>query len=202
MAGRPRAAGQLDYAAAKKFARTQPQDYLEPMLTIRAATLEDAEKIAHVHVESWRSTYPGIVPEEYLAALSVSGRAIAWREGMTNGIAVHIAELNGEVVGFISGGPIREPIAPYDGELYAVYILQQAQGQGIGKALLQELARLLLGQGFASMAVWVLEQNPAKHFYMHTGAELLASKEIEIGGAVLADAAYGWPDLRSLARKS
>jgi L-amino acid N-acyltransferase YncA len=171
------------------------------MLIIRPARQEDVEKIAQVHVESWRTTYPGIVPEEYLAALSVPNRMTRWREGLTQGIMVYFAELDGEVVGFISGGPIREPIETYDAELYAVYILQQAQGRGIGKALLQELATLLLGQGYKSMAVWVLEQNPAKHFYMHTGAELLIAKDIEIGGAILPEAACGWPDLNSLAKR-
>jgi len=172
------------------------------MLTIRSATPDDVEQIAHVHVDSWRTTYPGIVPGEYLAALSIPDRVTAWREGIASGIAVHVAQLNGEIVGFISGGPIREPIGIYDGELYAVYLLQQAQGQGIGRALLQGLAGWLLGQGLKSMAVWVLEQNPAKNFYMRTGAERLVSKNIEIGGAILSEAAYGWPDLRSLVKDS
>ncbi len=52
------------------------------------------------------------------------------------------------------------------------------------------------------MILWVLDQNPAKNFYMHTGAELLVSKEIEMGGAMLLEAAYGWPDLNSLAKRS
>jgi hypothetical protein len=39
------------------------------MVSIRAATPDDAVAIAHVHVESWRTTYEGIVPGEYLAGL-------------------------------------------------------------------------------------------------------------------------------------
>lgn len=39
------------------------------MLT-RKAALEDAPGIANVHVDSWRSTYKGIVPDTYLASLS------------------------------------------------------------------------------------------------------------------------------------
>jgi GNAT superfamily N-acetyltransferase len=105
------------------------------------------------------------------------------------------------VVGFISGGPIRQPIETYDAELYAIYILQQTQGQGIGKALLQQLTTTLLSQGFKSMILWVLDENPAKHFYIHAGAKLLVSKEIEMGGAMLPEAAYGWPDLNSLAQR-
>jgi ribosomal protein S18 acetylase RimI-like enzyme len=171
------------------------------MLTIRRATPEDAAKIAHVHVDSWRTTYAGIVPDEYLAALNEGERETQWQHWLTSDTPIYVSELDNQVVGFIGGGPIREPIEDYDAELYAIYILQQAQGQGIGKALLRQLAAMLQTQGFSSMVVCVLDQNPARHFYMRTGAQFLASKEIEIGGATLAEAAYGWPDLKLLERR-
>ncbi|MFK0522174.1 hypothetical protein ACINKY_08160 [Paenibacillus illinoisensis] len=40
------------------------------MLHIREATINDAEGIAKVHVHSWRTTYKGIIPEEFLTNLS------------------------------------------------------------------------------------------------------------------------------------
>jgi L-amino acid N-acyltransferase YncA len=171
------------------------------MSTIRRATPEDAASIAHVHVDSWRTTYAGIVPDACLAALNEAERELQWQKWLTSDTPVYVAELDTQVIGFIAGGPIREPIETYDTELYAIYILQRAQGQGIGKALLQELATSLLGQGYKSMILWVLDQNPAKHFYIHTGAKILISKEIEMGSAMLPEAAYGWPDLNSLAKR-
>jgi GNAT superfamily N-acetyltransferase len=130
------------------------------MLTIRPATRNDAAEIARVHIASWRTTYAGIVPGEYLAALDEAERELGWREWLTRDILTCVAEFDGKIVGFISGGALREPIETYDGELYAIYLLQSAQGQGIGRQLLQELAGALLGKGFQSMAVWVLEQIP------------------------------------------
>jgi L-amino acid N-acyltransferase YncA len=171
------------------------------MLSIRPATQDDAPEIAHVHVESWRTTYAGIVPAEYLANLNEPERATQWQEWLTRDIPVYVAALDGKVVGFIGGGPIREPIETYDAELYAIYLLKHAQGQGIGRQLLQELATSLRSRGFHSMVVWVLEQNPARHFYSRTGAQLLTSKDIEIGGATLTEVAYGWPDLELLERR-
>jgi hypothetical protein len=35
-------------------------------MIIREAELYDAAAIAIVHVDSWRSTYRGIIPEDYL----------------------------------------------------------------------------------------------------------------------------------------
>ena len=171
------------------------------MFSIRPATRDDASKIARVHVESWRTTYAGIVPDDYLAALNAAVRETQWREWLTRDVETYVAALDGKVVGFLSGGPIREPIETYDAELYAIYLLQHAQGQGIGTALLRQLSASLRSKGFHSMAVWVLEQNPAKHFYTRTGAQLLTSKKIEIGGVTLAEVAYGWPDLKLLERR-
>ncbi len=52
-------------------------------VAIRAARLEDAGAIAHVHVESWRTTYAGIVPDAYLAGLDEILRTRLWHEWLT-----------------------------------------------------------------------------------------------------------------------
>jgi hypothetical protein len=49
------------------------------------------------------------------------------------------------------------------------------------------------------MAVWVLERNPAIHFYEKSGATVVSDKEIEIGGVLLQEVAFAWPDLAKLA---
>jgi hypothetical protein len=88
------------------------------MISIRAATERDAVAIAHVHVQSWRTTYAGIVPEEYLATLNEAERVLLWRDWLTRDLRVYIADLDGEIVGFISGEAIREPVQTYDAELF------------------------------------------------------------------------------------
>jgi GNAT superfamily N-acetyltransferase len=168
------------------------------MISIRPATEHDAVAISHVHVQSWRTTYAGIVPAEYLATLDEAERVVLWRDWLTRDIQVYIADLDGEIVGFISGGAIREPVQAYDAELYAIYLLEQAQRQGIGTALLKELAKSLLGQGFTGMIVWVLEKNPSKQFYVRSSAEVVTTKDIQIGGVTLSEVCYGWPDLQSI----
>ena len=165
------------------------------MVQVRAATQQDASAIAHVHVQSWLATYAGIVPDDYLATLNEAERALLWQDLLTRDIHVYVAESDGEVVGFISGGQIREPLQGCDAELFAIYFLHHAQRRGLGTALLRKLAESLRAKGFKGMMVWVLEQNPAKHFYAKSGAALVTTKEIEIGGAVLQEVAFAWPDL-------
>jgi hypothetical protein len=47
---------------------------------IRPATLADAAAIAKVHVEAWRETYRGLVPDSVLAGLSVERGVRAWTD--------------------------------------------------------------------------------------------------------------------------
>jgi ribosomal protein S18 acetylase RimI-like enzyme len=169
------------------------------MILIRRADANDARAIAHVHVESWRTTYAGIVPDAYLKTLDEWHRAEHWRELLSREDEVFVAERDGQVIGFVTGGMSRDRVEDCDAELYAIYLLKDAQRLRIGTDLLRELARSLSECGFRSMDVWVLEANPSKQFYARTGAHYAATKEIEIGGAALMEEAYVWPDLRALA---
>ena len=92
---------------------------------IRPAHLEDAEGIAHVHIESWRTTYKGIVPADFLAALSYERRVEMWKRQLNSPdprIFVYVAVDEQErVVGFVNGGKPQQPDeSEYTGELYAI----------------------------------------------------------------------------------
>ena len=160
------------------------------MLSVRKANVVDAGAIAHVHVQSWHTTYAGIVPDEYLASLNEVERVPVWREWLSRDIHVFVVEMEGAVVGFGSAGPIREPLQEYDAELFAIYVLKHAQKRGIGTALLRSLAGSLRAEGFHCMVAWVLEANPSVRFYEKAGALRISSKEIEIGNVMLPELAF------------
>ena len=168
------------------------------MTEIRAAAGQDAGAIAHVHVESWRTTYAGIVPEAYLASLKEAEREASWQEWLTLDVDVFVAEDDGDVVGFVSGGATREPVEEFDAELFAIYLLRDAQRRGIGMALLRRLAGSLKARGFRSMMAWVLEDNSSGGFYSRSGGVRVASKEMEVGGVMLPVVAYRWKDLEAI----
>jgi GNAT superfamily N-acetyltransferase len=165
------------------------------MAKIRLAEVRDAAAIAHVHVQSWLTTYKGLVPQEYLASLNEAERVPLWQDWLTRGIIVFVAEIEGKVVGFSGGGAILESVKPYEAELYTLYLLKEAQGLGVGKALLDAVLCALVEKGYKSMLVWVLEENPAVQFYQKAGAQRVMSKEIEIGGVQLTEVALGWAHL-------
>lgn len=168
-------------------------------MNIRTALYRDADAIAKVYVRTWRSTYSGIVPTLFLEQLDEARSADRWRDLLENDdpdVCHFVAEADRErIVGFASGGPNRDKGLEYDGELYAIYILQEYQGQGIGSALFSAVRQWLAARGHASMVLWVLSQNPANAFYEAMGGTTLTEKEIEIGGAVLMETCYGWSRL-------
>jgi GNAT superfamily N-acetyltransferase len=167
---------------------------------IRRAVVNDAEAIALVHVKGWQSTYVGIVPDAYLRALDVERRARLWKEDLAAGsMSIFVAEDAAGVFAFANGGKLREAIGDYQGELYAIYLLADRRRQGVGGRLVRKVAAALHADGLSGMAVWVLEENrSAVQFYRGLGAVPIAQKSIEIGGATLADLAFGWPTLQSL----
>jgi len=173
------------------------------MELIREASLAVAMGIAKVQVDSWRSTYAGIVPRDYLETLSYEQRATVWRtilSGNTSRQFVYVAEDHeGNVVGFASGGQIRGGDPGYEGELYAIYLLESHQQIGLGRLLTSKVAKRLLEEDIHSMLVWVLAANPSRPFYEALGATQVSERDITIGGAALTEVAYGWADLSPVA---
>lgn len=167
--------------------------------TIRAARLEDVPGIAHVHVETWKTTYRGIVPDRILDNLKAENRAAQWNRVLSNPESaefVYVAVDDADtVVGFLSGGPERENTAGYDGELYAIYVLQTAQGAGIGRALTEKCIQRLMAQHYKAMLVWVLAENPSRKFYEALGGHYIKEKALDFDGTPITEVAYGWPDL-------
>ncbi len=173
------------------------------IITIREAVYDDIPAISQVHVDTWRSTYAGIVPDEVLAGLSYKKRQVAWQQVFENARKVdgftYVAENElGQVIGFSDGGKERTKRPNYQGELNALYILEGYQRQGFGRELVTVTARRLDSMGIRTMLVWVLEMNPACEFYEALGGQVVQEKEIEIGGKELIEIAYGWRELSTL----
>jgi ribosomal protein S18 acetylase RimI-like enzyme len=168
-------------------------------MVIREATVEDSAEIGRVQVDTWRTTYRGIVPQSFLDEMDYDVRAKNWREQLAMGSSrICVAEMDGVVCGFICGGRLREPVSEFDGEIFAIYIAAETQRRGCGRALMRQLAGKLLKDGLTSAVVWVLERNPACGFYARLGGELVGRQTITIDGSELVEVAYGWKDLRLL----
>ncbi|MBU8915202.1 GNAT family N-acetyltransferase [Bacillus sp. FJAT-29953] len=168
-------------------------------MKIRKAVLADAKGIAKVHVDSWKTTYANIVPDEYLNNLIFESREQLWVDNIPNG-GVYVAENDeGEIVGFSSGGKERSgKYSGFDGELYAIYILKEYQGKGIGSALVKPIIDEIKALGIHSMLVLVLKDNSSRLFYEALGGKKIDKIEVEIAGRKLSELVYGWEDIRNI----
>ena len=176
-----------------------------PGYHLRPPESDDARGIAQVQRASWQGAYLGMLPHRVLVAMAEAQGPDFWESVLKRSghgdDAVLVAELEEEIVGFVSFGPIRQRIPGYSGEFYALYVLPEAQGCGIGTALMASAGRLLVRQRRVSAVVWVLEENRlARSFYERlSGVPFGLAKTLRYGGEDYPDVrevAYGWPDLR------
>jgi ribosomal protein S18 acetylase RimI-like enzyme len=169
---------------------------------IRRATTADASALACVHVSSWQDTYAGLMPATFLAAMTdaaaLERRRAFWERHVNSPDHVTlVAEFGGEVVAFVSGGPAHDHPG-YDAELHTLYALPHAKGLGLGRRLTAALAEELQARGFQSLALWVLDVNPTRAFYLHLGGREAGEKIETIPGGELREIRLVWDDLASL----
>lgn len=161
-------------------------------VTIRRATVEDAEALARLHIDAWRAAYRGLVPDSRLDSLDYERRTARFREQLagrgpetgpsrlegevrpTNevGSETYVAEREGEVLGFVTLGACRDSdVDPKKvGEIWGIYLGPQHWRQGAGTRLFRFAEELLASRGCVEVKVWVLARNSrARRFYEAMG---------------------------------
>ncbi|WP_462384131.1 N-acetyltransferase family protein [Pseudomonas sp. Marseille-QA0892] len=167
---------------------------------IRDAQVDDARRIAEVHIASWQRAYAGLMPADFLAALTATlpKREAFWAGSIERKETdVLVAEDNGHVVGWIEVGPCRDEdrVEPYAGEVMAIYVLADYWGKGIGSELWEAGLQRLYDRGFMNVSLWVLSGNlRAVHFYQARGGreDLGSRRTLVRGGVTLDEVRYIW----------
>ena len=158
-------------------------------MIVRPARIEDALPIATIHVEAWRVAYRGIVPDDYLSALSIDQRHGVWQQILTGGESVWVGEDGRKIVGWISAAGARDADASQaTGEIWAVYVDPGHWSQGVGRALCAAAEQDMRRKGFTDTILWVLKDNErALRFYVSIGFVLddCDDRVIERGGKAL-----------------
>lgn len=137
---------------------------------VRPAVLDDAEAIATVHHISWVQTYSDLLPAEHWESDTVERRAQRWHERLSDGPGnLAVAVVVDQVVGFAKAGPTRRkknvPPPVRSEELWALYVLGERHGTGIGALLLETVLPPTV-----PAELWVADANPrARRFYEKHG---------------------------------
>ena len=152
-----------------------------PRPTIREATPEDAEPTRRMQAQSWLDTYPNDergVPREW-----VEQRVAKWftPEGLARTREImadpeqfyRVAELNGQIVGFISGW-IRDDD---QGEL-AIYTEKSMHGTGLATDLMNQLDEFWRAKQVKIVRLRVADYNErAIKFYEKFGFAIVPGSE-------------------------
>ena len=118
------------------------------------STPQEIEGKALVHFRAWKEAYTGLISQAYLDARTLELSLSVAKRAFEGGIAGFVAKEDGRVIGFADYGPCRDEDFSSAGEVYAIYILKEYYGRGVGRA------------------VWVLENNQrAVRFYESFGYE-------------------------------
>jgi GNAT superfamily N-acetyltransferase len=172
------------------------------VIALRRARLADAPGIAAVHVATWRSAYADILPEAYLAGLSISRLARQYEHLIRLGFGVYVAasyNAPGEppVLGFATAGRGRDPRLG-EGEVEMLYVLDDYRDRGLGGQLLRASAKYLAQMGCRSAYAWVLRDNPSRYFYQRLGGKCIAAGTTQVAGEDIPQTAYAWDPLTTL----
>ena len=137
-------------------------------MKIRIKPMETEEEMsgkAYVHWKAWHEAYSGLIPDSYLDKVTMEKceqTARRWPDNL-------LLALDGDrVVGFAGYGSYRDETLPDTGEVFALYILREYYGSGVGRALMEAALEKL--DRFPSVALWVLKDNGrAIRFYEKCG---------------------------------
>jgi GNAT superfamily N-acetyltransferase len=167
-------------------------------INYREATVADSYEVAQVHVQSWRDSFAGLVPQPFLDSMSVEQRAKAFASRATDGFyKMFLAEARGRgVVGFMDIGKPRDSRPSYEAELYAIYILKEFQRQGIGQELFNLGVEAAVANGMNSMYLLALEVSPYKSFYEKLGGRCVGKRATMLEGVEYSTLVYAWDKLR------
>jgi ribosomal protein S18 acetylase RimI-like enzyme len=159
------------------------------MIAVRPATAADIPAIRAVAAVTWRATYAGLIAapdiEWFLERAYSEAQIARTLDWLSDGYLVATDEES--VVGYAMAGPDREGAA----EVWAIYVLPDYQGKGVGHALWERATAHLWAGGYVECTLWVVAGNTAaRRFYERHGAVAVGERLDEVGESRVAEIQY------------
>lgn len=132
------------------------------------ATEEDAKVIRYIGAYSWRETYTGLVPEDYLdyKIAHYEDKVDKEKELIKDpNNHYYVARVDDKTVGYVLYGKSDNENYKDYGYIGALYLLNGYQGLGIGKQLFRIALEGLKELGYTKMMLECMRGNKTLNFY-------------------------------------
>ncbi len=161
-----------------------------PKTTIRRAGADEASTLADLGARTFASTFGHLYPAADLAAFlgathtadKVAAELAAPR------MAAWLAERDGEAIGYALAGPCALPhpdVTAQCGELKRIYLLSEAQGEGLGLGLMDQAIAWLDSGGRRQVWLGVWSENlTAQRFYVRNGFRKVGEYAFHVGASI------------------
>lgn len=154
------------------------------MIEIRKAKDEDCEKLAVLKRQIWETTYRGIYPDDKLDNYHLETHQKKFAEMMKRQ-SLFVATDGDLIIGYASCGPILRPFDNHQYDIGLLYLKEEYQGQGVGKALFNRAKEELARQGADEFIVSCNKYNlKAQGFYEAMGGEIVKVEEDQVDKSV------------------
>ena len=169
----------------------------------RSARPADAPAIAYLHALSWRTTYRGILRDDFLDGPLLENRRALWdarlNEACPEDQLILVREQAGEIQAFACAFLDADP--EWGTLLDNLHVAPPLKGNGLGRMLMSEVAqRVLRHPSGPKLHLWAYEQNvAAQRFYERLGGINTACQAEEApDGSRVNAVRYCWRDVSSL----
>lgn len=162
--------------------------------TVRPADPRDVPDVQRVARRGWHAAYEGVLSEE-----TIEAKLDEWYDRATireyverEDVGYFVAEADGRVLGYATGGPTdgSEDV----GFLGAIYVDPDHWGEGIGSRLLDRVETFLADRGYERLRFRVLAENDVgRSFYRSRGYETVEETETELGEEVVEECVFEGP---------
>lgn len=123
--------------------------------------VHSADALAHILIDSWRSGFQGILPEDIIKQYTQFEPCTdLFRQILTSGVGtLYLAELEGQPAGLLYWLPDED-----SARIEALLTIPEAWGKGVAAALIQQT--LADAASFHTVRVWPFAENHrARRFY-------------------------------------
>src|SRR5262249_11775249 len=100
------------------------------------------------------------------------------------------------IAGYALCGPNSHTQLPFEGELFAIYLLKEFQGKGLGRQLFIRCLEEFHAKKIPSFLLFVLSSNTgSRKFYEFFKPDYTGHQTVIIDNGQYCDVCYGWNDV-------